>query len=47
FVNPHNPELHYQQTAPEIWNEMKGKIHVFVAGVGSGGTLQGIGKFLK
>ena len=47
FVNPHNPELHYQQTAPEIWNEMKGKIDVFVAGVGSGGTLQGIGKFLK
>lgn len=47
FVNPHNPEIHYQQTAPEIWNEMKGKIDVFVAGVGSGGTLQGIGKFLK
>lgn len=47
FVNPHNPELHYQQTAPEIWKEMKGKVDVFVAGVGSGGTLQGIGKFLK
>jgi len=47
FVNPHNPELHYQQIAPEIWKEMKGKIDVFVAGVGSGGTLQGIGKFLK
>ena len=47
FVNPHNPEIHYQQTAPEIWNEMKGKVDVFVAGVGSGGTLQGIGKFLK
>ncbi|MDD5015803.1 MAG: cysteine synthase A [Atribacterota bacterium] len=47
FVNPHNPEIHYQQTAPEIWNEMKEKIDVFVAGVGSGGTLQGIGKFLK
>ncbi len=47
FVNPHNPELHYQQTATEIWKEMKGKIDVFVAGVGSGGTLQGIGKFLK
>ena len=47
FVNPHNPEIHYQQISPEIWKEMKGKIDVFVAGVGSGGTLQGIGKFLK
>ena len=47
FVNPHNPEIHYQQTAVEIWKEMKGKIDVFIAGVGSGGTLQGIGKFLK
>jgi len=47
FVNPHNPELHYQQIAPEIWEDMKGKVDVFVAGVGSGGTLQGIGKFLK
>jgi len=47
FVNPHNPELHYQQIAPEIWDDMKGKVDVFVAGVGSGGTLQGIGKFLK
>ncbi|HAJ32564.1 MAG TPA: cysteine synthase A [Candidatus Atribacteria bacterium] len=47
FVNPHNPEIHYQQTATEIWKEMKGKVDVFVAGVGSGGTLQGIGKFLK
>jgi len=47
FVNPHNPELHYQQIAPEIWKDMKGKVDVFVAGVGSGGTLQGIGKFLK
>ena len=47
FVNPHNPEIHYQQTAAEIWKEMKGKVDVFIAGVGSGGTLQGIGKFLK
>jgi len=47
FVNPHNPEIHYQQTATEIWKEMKGKVDVFVAGVGSGGILQGIGKFLK
>ncbi len=47
FINPHNPELHYQQIGPEIWEDMKGKVDVFVAGVGSGGTLQGIGKYLK
>jgi len=47
FVNPYNPEIHYQQIAPEIWEDMKGKVDVFVAGVGSGGTLQGMGKFLK
>jgi cysteine synthase len=47
FVNPHNPEVHYQQTGPEIWEEMGGDVHFFVAGVGSGGTLQGIGRFLK
>jgi cysteine synthase A len=47
FGNPHNPEIHYQQTAPEIWNDMNGEIDIFIAGVGSGGTLQGVGKFLK
>jgi cysteine synthase A len=47
FVNPHNPEIHYEQTGPEIWHDMNGQIDFFVAGVGSGGTLQGIGRFLK
>jgi cysteine synthase A len=47
FSNPHNPETHYLQTAAEIWRDVDGGIDVFVAGVGSGGTLQGIGRFLK
>ena len=47
FSNPCNPEIHYSQTGPEIWDDMNGEIDVFVAGVGSGGSLQGIGKFLK
>lgn len=47
FVNPHNPETHYLTTAPEIWNDMDGKVDAFVAGVGSGGTLGGVGQFLR
>ena len=47
FENPENPRVHYEQTARELWRQMGGDIACFVAGVGSGGTLQGVGKFLK
>jgi len=47
FENPDNPRAHYEQTGPELWRQAGGDIACFVAGVGSGGTLQGIGRFLK
>lgn len=47
FKNPANPRIHYERTARELWRQMGTDIHCFVAGVGSGGTLQGVGRFLK
>ena len=47
FTNPANPAAHEATTAPEIWNDTEGAVEVFVAGVGTGGTLSGVGKFLK